>query len=854
MSLFGSSRYAAIGSNSRVRWVVLLLVLVCAVGVLGWLYWTTRRSQVNFLPRRSPAEWIVYPSAADANSRPCVDLGTSFRRSFNVEAVPPQMALRVAAFGHYSVSINETLLGAAAQRGANWKQPDRFDVSRQLRAGSNAIEVTVLNSNGPPALWLALDGTGASLISNETWESSYAGATWRRARLAGKPNVALAGSLVHSEEEPWGCLRARWQTLLVFAALAAVVWWLASLWGSRGRSALLDCRVSAPHGSLSNLRAAVASLARRDLLLVCGLGVLWVALFANNLSVLPVLVGFDAQSHLKYIWHLQVHHRLPLPSDGYEMHHPPLYYVLSAMLLGLLRLPVLHHGATLAVRLMGLGIGVAHLTVVWAALRLLFPEERSKHVWGALLAAFLPAQLYLSQYVTNELLAAALVSASVYLALRILKRGCGSWKAYAGLGLCLGAALLTKSSALLAVPVIVGVLLCLPATNHQPCPIRGLGLALGLCLLVCGWHYGRLWLLYGNPLIGVWDPKTGFAWWQQDGYRTSTYYLKFGESLRHPWFGALQSFADGIYSTLWGDGLFGGMPSRISRPPWNYDLMAIGYWLALPLTAAVLLGAVLALVRFVRRPQAVWLMVLGLSSVVVFALIQFSLAVPYYCSVKAFYAMSALIPLCAYAALGFDALTRRSTKLRLAFGIMFGIWAINSYASFWILGWSPRTNLARACSLDSEGRQAEAVQILEMLLQENSQDLDARAMLVSLSMAAGDNEAAAKQAEPILRGNPAHAEAQAVLGELLARQGRTAEASEHARRAMQLAPGNAVPYEQLAMLLVQLERYDEAATVVRQGLSIAPLSLQLRLIESRIRPQPSANNSSQGQLFPVPIR
>ena len=29
------------------------------------------------------------------------------------------------------------------------------------------------------------------------------------------------------------------------------------------------------------------------------------------------------------------------------------------------------------------------------------------------------------------------------------------------------------------------------------------------CALLCGWHYVRVWRHFGNPFIGVWDPKTG---------------------------------------------------------------------------------------------------------------------------------------------------------------------------------------------------------------------------------------------------------------------------------------------------------------------------------------------------------
>ena len=68
-----------------------------------------------------------------------------------------------------------------------------------------------------------------------------------------------------------------------------------------------------------------------------------------------------------------------------------------------------------------------------------------------------------------------------------------------------------------------------------------MGLIIALCALVGGWHYVRLWIDYGNPLIGNWDPKL-FSWWQEDGFRTSTFYLQFGDVLFHPWSGVSAEF------------------------------------------------------------------------------------------------------------------------------------------------------------------------------------------------------------------------------------------------------------------------------------------------------------------------
>jgi hypothetical protein len=140
---------------------------------------------------------------------------------------------------------------------------------------------------------------------------------------------------------------------------------------------------------------------------------------------------------------------------------------------------------------------------------------------------------------------------------------------------------------LLALLAILGALLwkawITPYSGAPHCPrnISQLGLLLGVCVVVCGWHYARVWAHYGSPFLGGWEPHRGISWWQDPGYRTSAFYLKFGEALCHPWFRALQSFGDAIYATLWGDGQFGGGGVESTRcPAWNYDLMYLGYWLA----------------------------------------------------------------------------------------------------------------------------------------------------------------------------------------------------------------------------------------------------------------------------------
>ncbi|HVM51496.1 MAG TPA: hypothetical protein VMU04_25920, partial [Candidatus Acidoferrum sp.] len=574
-----------IGASTPARRLALALVICGALGSFGALWWTcSRNPEVYFLPRLAPAQWITWAAVPRATLNARVELATVFRRSFTLDQAPRAATLSVAGLRRYALAVNGRPAPTPEQSARTWKQPDRFDVHGELQAGTNEVAVTVWNSNGPPALWASLDLGGRRLDSDETWQVSCAGAAWRQARLAGKPKPALAGSAAYGGEEPWASLRTRWATLGLFAALSAAAYWLFN-------------RLAGPAlvGSASASSVA-ARLLRSDFLPVFVLGLVWVALFVNNLGMLPNLVGYDVDSHQAYVQFIQQHHALPRADQGWEMFQPPLYYALSAGLLDVLSLSARQDGGVMALRVLGMVIGIAHLMLVWACLRLVFPGERAAQRSGLVLAAAMPPLLYVSQYVSNEGLAAALVSACVFLTLRMIKQERLSWTSCAGLGLCLGAALLAKATALVAVPAVLAALLwkAWVGTAKAAGPGARLVLQLGaivlICAAVCGWHYGRLWAQYGSPLIGVWDPRLGFSWWQDNGYRTSGFYLRFGSVLAHPWFSSFSSFADGIYGTLWGDGLLGGGADAVARPPWNYDLMAVGYWLALVPTLALLVG------------------------------------------------------------------------------------------------------------------------------------------------------------------------------------------------------------------------------------------------------------------------
>ncbi len=221
---------------------------------------------------------------------------------------------------------------------------------------------------------------------------------------------------------------------------------------------------------------------------------LWLLLFWNNARLLPFHAGFDSKEHLNYINYIQEHRALPLPTEGWEMYQPPLYYLIAAATLSACKLSVNDPTSVFLLRLLGAFFGIAQFVLVFLSLRLLFPL-RTAFV-GLLLAAFLPMHLYLAHYVTNEILAATLATAALYLCLRLLRSETPQSLQFAWLGFAIGAAMLAKATGILLLPVVLAAIAGKLAVMRAPIAIwlRNLGLLLAICFAVCGWHYARIWL------------------------------------------------------------------------------------------------------------------------------------------------------------------------------------------------------------------------------------------------------------------------------------------------------------------------------------------------------------------------
>jgi tetratricopeptide (TPR) repeat protein len=785
-----------------VRAVLTSLAAAFGVIAIAGLTWLCQSDPgTNFLQSDKRADWIIFPAAVDVKARGVANLDTLFRRDFTVQRPVPRALLTVRAAKQVHLTINDRKVDLVPNY--NWKDAFTVEVSGLLRDGPNRIEARVFNDNGPPALWLSLSGDQLSLRSDKNWIVSFAGSAWRGAAPAGLPRFPGRGNSIDSSERTISSLTKVWPLWLLFGAVALVFCVGGNWWLNR-------------HPANVNWMTTI---------ILFGFAGLWLALYWHNARILHAVVGFDASHHLNYIKYIQEHHRLPLPNEGMVMFHPPLYYIISAIALSIFNLTTADPSAILLLRTLTMLFGIAQFFLVFATLRLIFPDRPSLQLIGGGLAAFLPMQLYMSHYPTNETLAALLVSASLYFALRMAKTGATTWNGYCVVGLLIGAALLAKASAVLVVPFIVLALARQLAIERASFTKSAgtLGSMLLIATLLCGWHYVRV-SRYGSPLVGGWDPVNGVFWWQDDGYHTVSYFARFGESLVRPLFSATASFFDGLYSTLWGDGLCSGVSDLFVRPPWNYHLMCAGYLLSVLPALLLLIGMITSLWHLFRELRTDIFVFVGLSLAVAAALVYYNLKVPCYGSAKAFYGLSALVPLGFFAATGWNVVTAGRKWSQLPIAILLAVWAMNSFGSFWI--YDPvAQHVITAMHLSVAKKPDSALAEAKKAVAADPSNAVARIALATTLDDAEQASEALEQAKRAIELAPLDSATHLELGTLLLKQKKLESAIEEARLAVAYAPENTHAH---LLLLVSLFYHDEdPVDLAREALAVSPYDAEI---------------------------
>jgi tetratricopeptide (TPR) repeat protein len=447
-----------------------------------------------------------------------------------------------------------------------------------------------------------------------------------------------------------------------------------------------------------------------------------------------------------------------------------------------------------------------------------------------LLAAFVPEQLYIAQYVTNELLAATLVTAAFYFCLRIANDDRDDPWNYGALGICLGLSLLTKVTALVAVPVLGAVLAGRLYLKGRRLPAewaRTVGVSVAACAVICGWYYIRNLLTFGQAVIGNWDAAGGGQrWWLDPGYAVAGRFFHGGNFFAYPWFGGFNSFVGGLYSTLWGDGLWGGAVKIDFRAPWNYQLMATGYLLALFPTLLILAGAGVLASRNIRQPRAAGLLVLGTAGVMLAAMITMALKVPSYGEAKAFYGLLALMPMCAMLAAGWEQLERAGKWLVPVAAVLLGVWVLTSYGAFWIPRWNPQTQVTNGRIFEDLGRLDDARKWFDQVVARDPQNLDAAKGLAATAFKDKKYDEARQRIGAVIQAAPDDPVAHSHLSSILAAQDQTSDAVTELAKSQALATNRLENFLQYSDLLLKAKNGAFASIISRTALALNPYSAE----------------------------
>jgi Flp pilus assembly protein TadD len=291
-------------------------------------------------------------------------------------------------------------------------------------------------------------------------------------------------------------------------------------------------------------------------------------------------------------------------------------------------------------------------------------------------------------------------------------------------------------------------------------------------------------------------------------------------------FSGFSGFADGIYSTLWGDSLGGGLSGLLSRTPWNYNLMMSGYWLAIGPALLVIVGAAIAILRFVRRISAQWFLLLGFSAALFVALIFMTLKVPSYAQVKAFYGLAALVPFCAFTALGWQALSGRSRVLQFLISAFLIFFSINSFASVWIRPTS-ELHIYNALRLITQSQPGPAVSEATAAVGSDPSNTAAAYILAAVLDETGDSNKAIAECERCLQLAPNNGDCHFQLGVSLAGQGDLVRAISAANRARDLLTENARVHDLLFRLTRELHHGADALVVGRDAIAVSPFDSDL---------------------------
>jgi tetratricopeptide (TPR) repeat protein len=220
-------------------------------------------------------------------------------------------------------------------------------------------------------------------------------------------------------------------------------------------------------------------------------------------------------------------------------------------------------------------------------------------------------------------------------------------------------------------------------------------------------------------------------------------------------------------------------------------------------------------------------MMLGIVAAFGAGILFMSLRVPSYAQVKAFYALPALMPLCALAAVGWEVLSSRSGGWRFIFAVALFTWAALAGSTFWVRRESPAVKIARGISLADDRRYEEAATSFSAALRLEPQAIEARVHLADALNRLGRHGEASNEVAIAIRDAPENPHVLSAAAINSSVDGRYEESVEYLRKAVKVAPDDPALYAQMATCEGWLGRSQAVRESCLLGLRANPFDANL---------------------------
>jgi len=643
-------------SNKHKYATLALIIAISSLVIAFFSYKLYVDPDIFYLSQNSKAEWIKYDRPFNFIAQRSQQKIVQFRKYFQIDHQIDHATLEVRSFKFSRVFLDNQLVFESSTKPVDWKSSNKITL-KNISSGPHTLLFLVMNYDGPPALYANSDIL--NLRSDQSWESSLDNKSWQKVALINKRSVTDATkSYGPSYKYFYDTIPAA--ILLVLACIGA--YFLSQ------KQQVHKYITENPHKIVSYSRYAML--------------ILWVILAVLSLLHHPISGG-DFPAHLQYIFYIAIKSRLPLASDGWQMFQAPLYYVVSALTFKFFHLFLEPQTSYQLLKLIPLASGIAIADISHRTVKYAFPNQYSLQVVGTFVGGLMPMNLYLSQYIGNEIAASVFSALLVMIMVNMIRNPEKSLQIryQLFLGATLGLGLLTKVSVgLLLVPCFCTFAwIVYIETRKFKIAVTVITRISVIVFIFAGWYYLRNLIYFDN--VFVMGKSNNVPWWQDPGYRIADNYMRFGLSLIYPINSCTVGFWDALYSSFWLDSGLGGNINPASRPPWNYPYMLSLPLLSIAPTILMITGIYPKLGNFGKNDNSLYWFCLSIMVIYFSAILIYYTKIPIYSAGKSTYAMGLIPCFTIIFVKGFNTLNHGKKSLALLV-ILTAIWCFYSYYSF----------------------------------------------------------------------------------------------------------------------------------------------------------------------------